>query len=63
MTTKINPPAQSKINWIALVIAGVNIVAALGYLPQAYGAPILTVVNTLGPALIMVARTWFTERR
>lgn len=62
-TIVINTAARSKINWLALMIAAVNITAALGYIPQEYIVHVLTLVNTLGPALIMVARTWFTARQ
>ena len=60
MKTEINKPVVSKINWLAIVIALVNIVAALGYIPAEYMPHILTIVNTVGPAAIVVARTWFT---
>ena len=56
----MNHPAMSKINWLAFAIALVNIGAAAGYIPSDYVAHVLAMVNTLGPALIMVARTWFT---
>lgn len=62
MKVTINPPAFSKINWLALIIALVNIAAVAGLIPQAYVIHILTVVNTVGPALIVVARTWFTKK-
>ena len=56
----MNEPTRSKINAIALIIALVNAVAAMGYIDEAVAFEVVTVVNTLGPMLIMVARTWFT---
>jgi len=56
----MNHPALSKINWLAFVIAAVNMVAAMGYIPADYHLATLGLVNSIGPALIMVARTWFT---
>ena len=60
MKTQINSPAVSKINWLAIIVALVNIAAVAGYIPTEYVAHVLTIVNILGPALIIVARTWFT---
>ena len=58
----INRPVVSKINWLALILTLINIAAVAGFIPQAYVIHILSVVNIVGPALIMVARTWFTAR-
>ena len=63
MKTEINPAARSKINWLAAMIALVNLAAALEYLPDTAVGPVLALVNTLGPALIVDARTWFTAPR
>jgi len=62
-TTKMNPPLKSKINYLALIIALVNMVALAGYIPQEYVVHILSVVNTVGPGLIMIFRTWFNEKK
>ena len=59
----MNTAAQSKINWTALLIAAVNIAAALGYIPAEIKVDVVTIVNTLGPAAILVFRTWFTGPR
>ncbi len=56
----MNHPVVSKINWLALVIAAINIVAVAGFIQKEYVPHILSIVNTVGPVLIVVARTWFT---
>ena len=58
----INRPVVSKINWLAIIIAGVNMAAVAGYIPKDYVPHVLSVVNTAGPMLIVVMRTWFTEK-
>ena len=60
MKADINHPALSKINWLAFLIALVNMGAAMGYIPADYQVATLGLVNSSGPALIMIARTWFT---
>lgn len=62
MNSEINRPIVSKINWLAMAIALVNIAAVAGFIPQAYLVHVLSVVNIAGPAFIMVARTWFTAK-
>ena len=59
----MNPPIKSKINYLALTIALVNIAAVAGYIPQAYVVHVLAVVNSVGPGLIMICRTWFNEKK
>lgn len=59
--TKINAPALSKINWTAIIIAAINIAVVSGVVPAEYEAPLITIANTAGPALIIVFRTWFTD--
>lgn len=61
MKTVINKPSLSKINWLALILALINIAAVAGFIPKDYVPHVLSVANILGPTLIMVARTWFTE--
>jgi hypothetical protein len=56
----MNKATQSKINYTAVVISMVNIVAALGYIPDAIRVEVVTLTNTLGPMAIVVFRTWYT---
>ena len=56
----MNKATQSKINWTAAFMAVVNLAAILGWLPEDSQTEIATLVNMLGPALILVFRTWFT---
>ena len=56
----MNKATQSKINWTAAIMAVVNILVISDVVPAAYEVPISTLVNTLGPGLIIVFRTWFT---
>lgn len=58
----MNNPTVSKINWLAIIIAGVNIVAMMGYIPIDISGQVVIIVNTVGPALIVIARTWFTDK-
>ena len=59
----MNPATQSKINWTALAVALVNVAAVLGYIPDELESSVVTLVNILGPSLIVVFRTWFTAPR
>lgn len=59
--TSINAPALSKINWTAIAIAAINVAVVSGAVPAEYEAPLITIANTLGPALIVIFRTWHTE--
>ncbi len=56
----MNTATSSKINWTAAIMAVVNILIISNVLPAAYEGPALVLVNTFGPALIIVFRTWFT---
>lgn len=58
----MNAPIQSKINWTAAIIAAVNIAAVSGFVPDDYVPHLVALVNTIGPGLILVFRTWFTEK-
>ena len=58
----MNSPIQSKINWSALVLLGVGIALKAGYLPAEYEAEITEAAYILMPALIIVFRTWFTDK-
>ena len=63
MTTKtqVNRPTQSKINYTALVIQIIGILAILDVIPVELEQPLVEVTMIVGPALIQVFRTWFTE--
>lgn len=56
----MNPPSKSKINWTALLIQVVGILAILNVIPEELEAPLTEVTLIVGPALIQVFRTWFT---
>ncbi len=61
MKTEINSPAVSKINWTALAIVAINVAVIAGYVPEEYEVQLATLVNIVGPALIVVFRTKFTN--
>lgn len=63
MKTKMNRPAVSKINWTALAMALVGLLAAFGVIPNGSEDAITEAVLVVGGALVMVWRTWFTEPR
>lgn len=56
----MNTPARSKINWTALAVALVGIAAAFDLVPPEAEKHLTEIAMILGPALIMVWRTWFT---
>lgn len=60
MKTQINHPALSKINGVAILILAVGVANTAGWIPQEYHEHALTAATLLAPALIVVARTWFT---
>ena len=60
MKTAINPPAQSKINYTALIMALVGILVGLDIIPPEIEEPVVQATLIAGPALIAVFRTWFT---
>jgi len=59
----MNSATQSKINYTAILIAVINVVAALDYMPEAIRVEVVTLVNTLGPMLIVVFRSFFTGNK
>lgn len=59
---KVNPPGRSKINWTGLVIACVGLASVLDYIPPEAEEYIVEIVLTAGGGLVMVWRTWFTEK-
>ena len=61
MKTEINPPLASKINWTALAIQAIAILCILDVIPVALEQPLMEVTMLVGPTLIQVFRTWFTE--
>jgi hypothetical protein len=60
MKTAPNAPAQSKINYTALIMAVVGILVGLDIIPPEIEEHVIQVTLIAGPALIAVFRTWFT---
>lgn len=63
METTINSPAISKINYTALLIQFVGIAAVMNWIPTELEQPLVEITMIVGPALIQIFRTWFTERK
>lgn len=61
MKVAINKPQWSKINWTALMIQVVGIFAILNMIPADMEEQITEAVLLIGPALIQLWRTFFTE--
>jgi|AntRauTorckE5430_2_1112549.scaffolds.fasta_scaffold05949_5 hypothetical protein len=61
MKNDINPPAVSKINWTALVMALIGVGAALGVIPEELKEPVTEAALIIGPMLVATFRTWFTK--
>jgi len=59
---KLNSPSVSKINWTALVMAMIGLAVALDMVPPAAEEPLTQITMILGPTLIAIFRTWFTEK-
>lgn len=59
----MNSPTVSKINWTALVIALIGVLAAFNVLPPKLEQPLTEITMILLPSLIVVFRTWFTDKR
>ena len=59
----MNRPSRSKINWTAGAIALANIGFLLFEVPREYHIHITALIGVLMPALIIVFRTWFTEKK
>lgn len=56
----MNPPNKSKINWTALCIQVVGVLAILNVIPAELEAPLTEITLIAGPTLIQVFRTWYT---
>jgi hypothetical protein len=60
MNSAPNTPAQSKINYTALIMALVGILVGLDIIPREIEEPVVQATLIIGPALVAVFRTWFT---
>lgn len=56
-------PTRSKINWTGLFIQVVGLLVIFNLIPAEMEQPIVEITLILGPAIIQVWRTWFTDRR
>ncbi len=61
MKTEINPPTRSKINYAALLMQIVALLAIFDVIPIEAQQPIVEITMLVVPTLIQVARTWFTK--
>jgi hypothetical protein len=61
MKTQVNPASRSKINYTALLIQVVTLLVVFDVIPAGAQDPVIAIVGIVGPALIQVFRTWFTE--
>jgi len=61
MKTEINPPWYSKINYTALVIQIIGLLAILNLIPESMKEQLTEATLLIGPALIQIFRTWFTD--
>jgi len=59
----MNSPTVSKINWTALIIALIGVMAAFDVIPADLKEPLIEISMILLPSLIVVFRTWFTDKR
>ena len=59
----MNPPVKSKINWTAFVIQIIGIGAVLNWFPPEIEQNLTEIALILGPTLIQIFRTWYTEKR
>lgn len=58
--SNLNHPAASKINWTAMMIQIIGLLALLNVIPTEFQKPLTEMTLLIGPALIQVWRTWFT---
>ena len=58
----MNKPNMSKINWTAALALLASLTVAFGVVPAEHEKLALQTVGTLSPILIMVFRTWFTDK-
>ena len=56
----MNPAHKSKINYTALVMAGIGLLVAFDVIPAEAEKQITEITLILGPTLIATFRTWFT---
>lgn len=59
----MNSAATSKINWTAAVIAIIGILVVSGVIPKGYEMHVVSLTTIFMPSLIIVFRTWFTDKR
>lgn len=58
----MNHPTVSKINWTAAAIAFVGILVVSGAIPEEYEAHVVSLITVFMPTLIIVFRSWFTDK-
>lgn len=58
----MNAPTRSKINYTALIIQMIGVLAILNLIPEELEQPLTEITLLVGPALIQVFRTWFTVK-
>lgn len=58
----MNHPTASKINWTSLIIALIGVAVAMDWIPEKIEEPLTEALLIAGPGLIMIFRTWFTEK-
>lgn len=58
-----NSPLKSKINWTGLFIQIVGLLVIFKLLPPEMERPIVEITLILGPAIIQVWRSWFTNKK
>lgn len=58
----MNHPSVSKINWTAAMIAVVGILVVAGVIPKGYEVHVVSLITIFMPTLIIVFRTWFTDK-
>jgi hypothetical protein len=56
----MNPPAKSKINYTALLMAMIGLLIAFDVVPPEAEKPLTEATLILGPMVIAMFRTWFT---
>lgn len=61
MKTKINRAAFSKINWTGLVIQTIGLLVIFDVIPLALEQPVTEITLIVGPAIIQIWRTFFTD--
>ncbi len=59
----MNAAHVSKINYTALIIQIIALLAIFDVIPAAAEQPVVEITMLVGPALIQVFRTWFTRKQ